>query len=48
VKAAYADIGSLLAQEPGETEATFAFLAAAGALALLGAGLSVAWFSRIP
>jgi Ca-activated chloride channel homolog len=48
LKAAYAELGSLLAQEPGEDEATFAFLAAAGALALLAAGLSAVWFSRIP
>jgi len=48
LQAAYADIGSLLAKEPGETEATFAFLAAAGGLALLAAGLSALWFSRIP
>ena len=48
LEAAYADIGSLLAEEPGETEATFAFLAAAGALGLLAAGLSAVWFSRIP
>jgi Ca-activated chloride channel family protein len=48
LKAAYADIGSLLAKEPGELEATFAFLAAGGALALLAAALSAVWFSRIP
>jgi Ca-activated chloride channel family protein len=48
LKAAYAELGSLLAQEPGEDEATFAFLAAAGALALLAAALSAVWFSRIP
>jgi Ca-activated chloride channel family protein len=48
LEAAYADIGSLLAQEPGEDEATFAFLAIAGALGLLAAGLSAVWFSRIP
>jgi Ca-activated chloride channel homolog len=48
LKAAYADIGSLLAEEPGEMEATFAFLGAAGALGLLAAGLSAVWFSRIP
>lgn len=48
LKAAYADIGSLLAKEPGETEATFALLAASGLLALLAAGLSAVWFSRIP
>jgi Ca-activated chloride channel homolog len=48
LEAAYADIGSLLAQEPGEDEATFAFLAVAGALGLLAAGMSAVWFSRIP
>ncbi|MDQ3824106.1 MAG: hypothetical protein M3321_12785, partial [Actinomycetota bacterium] len=48
LEAAYADIGSLLAKEPGEAEATFAFLAGAGLLGLVAAGLSAVWFSRIP
>jgi Ca-activated chloride channel family protein len=46
--AAYADIGSLLAQEPGKTEVTWAFLLAGAALALLAAGASLFSFSRIP
>jgi Ca-activated chloride channel family protein len=48
LEAAYAELGSLLEKEPGEAEATFAFLGVAALLALLAAGLSVAWFSRIP
>jgi Ca-activated chloride channel family protein len=48
LKAAYADLGSIFESEPGETEATFAFLAAAAVLALLAGGLSALWFSRIP
>jgi Ca-activated chloride channel family protein len=48
LEAAYAELGSLLAEEPGETEATFAFLAAAAALGLVAAALSALWFSRIP
>jgi Ca-activated chloride channel family protein len=46
--AAYADLGSLLEGEPGQTEATFAFLAVAAALGLLAGGLGMFWFSRIP
>jgi Ca-activated chloride channel homolog len=48
LEAAYTDLGSLLEGEPGEAEATFAFLAAAALLALLAAGFGVVWFSRIP
>jgi Ca-activated chloride channel family protein len=48
LKAAYSDLGSILEGEPGKTEATFAFLAAAAVLALLAAGLSALWFSRLP
>ena len=48
LQAAYADLGSILEGEPGETEATFAFLAVAAVLALLAGGLSALWFSRIP
>jgi Ca-activated chloride channel family protein len=46
--AAYAELGSLLSGEPGEMEATFAFLAAAAALGLLAAALGALWFARIP
>jgi Ca-activated chloride channel family protein len=48
LQSAYAQLGSLLASEPGKTEATFAFLAAAAALALIAAALSAVAFSRIP
>ena len=48
LEAAYSDLGSLLEGEPGKAEATFAFLAAAAALALLAGGLGALWFSRIP
>ena len=48
LQAAYADIGSLLAQEPGRTEVTWAFLLAAAALALLATGASLYSFSRVP
>jgi Ca-activated chloride channel family protein len=46
--AAYDELGSLLAEEPGETEATFAFLAGAAGLGLAAAALSALWFSRVP
>jgi len=48
LKSAYSELGSLLAKKPGETEATFAFLAAAAALGLAAAALSALWFSRVP
>ena len=48
LRAAYAELGSLLAEEPGREEATFAFLLAAAALGLAAAALSTVWFSRIP
>jgi Ca-activated chloride channel homolog len=48
LQAAYAELGSLLARQPGETEATFALLAVAAALGLAAAALSAVWFSRIP
>ena len=48
LEAAYADIGSLLEGEPGETEATFAFLGLAAVLGLAAALLSAAWLGRIP
>jgi Ca-activated chloride channel family protein len=48
LESAYTDLGSLLEGEPGKTEATFAFLAAAALVALLAAGLGGLWFSRIP
>jgi Ca-activated chloride channel family protein len=44
----YENLGSNLGREPGESEVTFLFLAAAGAL-LLGAGvLSALWSPRFP
>ena len=48
LSAAYADLGSLLEQEPGKDEATYAFLAAAALLGVAAAGFSMLWFSRIP
>jgi Ca-activated chloride channel family protein len=48
LKTAYAELGSLLSEEPGEREATFALLAAGALLSLVAAGLSAVWFSRIP
>jgi Ca-activated chloride channel family protein len=45
---AYASIGSLLAKEPAKEEVTWAFMLAAGLLALLAAGASVFTFSRVP
>ncbi|MBD0348467.1 MAG: VWA domain-containing protein [Thermoleophilia bacterium] len=48
LRAAYSELGSLLAEEPGREEATFAFLLAAAALGLAAAALSAVWFSRIP
>ncbi len=46
--AAYDDIGTLLAKEPGKTEVSWAFVLAAGILALLAAGASIFAFSRVP
>ena len=48
LQAAYSELGSLLAREPGKDEATYAFVAAAAALALGAAVLSALWSSRIP
>jgi Ca-activated chloride channel family protein len=48
LEAAYSELGSLLAREPGKDEATYAFLAVAAALALAAAVLSAVWSSRIP
>ena len=45
---AYQSIGSLLAKEPAKEEITWAFMLAAGILALLAAGASVFTFSRVP
>jgi Ca-activated chloride channel homolog len=48
LKAAYEELGSLLAEEPGKAEATFVFVAVGAALALVAAALSTLWSSRIP
>ena len=48
LRAAYGELGSLLSEEPGREEATFAFLLAAAALGFAAAALSAVWFSRIP
>lgn len=46
--AAYEELGTLLAEEPSEAEATFAFALAGAILAVAAAGLAAVWFSRIP
>jgi Ca-activated chloride channel family protein len=48
LQAAYSQLGSLLSNEPGELEATFAFLAGGGVLLLASAALSALWSSRLP
>jgi Ca-activated chloride channel homolog len=48
LEAAYSELGSLLAREPGKDEATYALVAAAAAFALGAAVLSAFWSSRIP
>jgi Ca-activated chloride channel homolog len=48
LQAAYDSIGTLLAKEPGKEEVTWAFVLAAGILALLAAGASLFAFSRVP
>ena len=48
LEAAYDDIGTLLAKEPGKEEVTWAFVLAGGILALLAVGASLFAFSRIP
>jgi Ca-activated chloride channel homolog len=48
LRGAYSDLGSLLSQEPGKDEATYAFVLAAGLLGLGAAVLSALWFARIP
>jgi Ca-activated chloride channel family protein len=48
LKGAYADLESLLSEEPGEAEATALFLAVAAALLLLAGVLSAAWSGRLP
>ena len=48
LQAAYDDIGTLLAKEPGKSEVTWVFVLAAGILALLAAGASLFAFSRVP
>jgi Ca-activated chloride channel homolog len=48
LRGAYSDLGSLLSQEPGKDEATYAFVLAAGLLGLGAAVLSLLWFARIP
>jgi Ca-activated chloride channel family protein len=48
LRAAYEELGSLLAREPSEVEATAVFLGIGAALALAAAVLSTLLFSRIP
>ena len=44
----YKQLGSSLGQEPGESEITFLFLAAAGGLLLAAGVLSALWSPRFP
>jgi len=44
----YEQLGSSLGREPGESEVTFLFLAAAGALLLAAGILSALWSPRFP
>jgi len=48
LQAAYAELGERLGREPGEAEATVAFLAAGAVLLLAAAALSLLWGSRLP
>jgi Ca-activated chloride channel family protein len=48
LKDTYEDLGSSLGREPGETEVTFLFLAAAGGLLLMAGVLSALWSPRFP
>jgi Ca-activated chloride channel family protein len=44
----YEKLGSSLGREPGESEVTFLFLAAAGGLLLAAGVLSALWSPRFP
>jgi Ca-activated chloride channel family protein len=48
LEATYEHLGSSLGREPGETEITFLFLAAAGGLLLAAGVLSAVWSPRFP
>jgi Ca-activated chloride channel family protein len=48
LQSAYAGLGTRLGGKPRETEITYAFLAAAGALLLASTVLSVLWSPRLP
>jgi Ca-activated chloride channel family protein len=48
LEAAYSELGSLLSREPGELEATFAFLGGGALLLLAAATLSALWSGRLP
>jgi Ca-activated chloride channel family protein len=48
LRAAYTKLGSRLGRKPGESEVTYAFLAAAAALLVAAGILSAAWSPRLP
>jgi Ca-activated chloride channel family protein len=48
LKAAYQKLGSRLGRTPGTDEVTYAFLAAAAGLLILGGVLSARWSARLP
>jgi Ca-activated chloride channel family protein len=48
LESTYENLGSSLGREPGESEITFLFLAAAGALLLAAGVLSAVWSPRFP
>jgi Ca-activated chloride channel family protein len=48
LRSAYADLRSLLSEEPGEAEATVAFVGAAAFVLVVAAALGVLWSVRIP
>ena len=48
LRSAYTDLGTQLGREPGRSEVTYAFLAGAAGLLVLGGFLSALWSPRLP